>query len=420
MVGGNLVFRNAPDFETGPHSYQVQVSAFDGVNTTAKTITVNLTDINDNAPVITTAATQSVAENTTLVAALAATDADTVGTNPATFSITGGADAALFNIVGGNLVFRNAPDYETGPHSYQVQVSAFDGANTTAKTITVNVTDANDNAPVITTAAVQSMPENQTIVTALTATDADTVGTSPAVFSITGGANAALFNVVGGNLVFRTAPDYETNPHSYQVQVSAFDGVNTSSEVITVNVTDVAEGPSPPPGRPVRISSTTSTDTSGSSALPTLANHDDGLTPAGTSALSSAIEEASPTPAGSSAGGKPGVMTGALAADHFVFDPELGAPGNANLAADLSHGQASTVDLDHFVFAALPPLPQAGPLYAGDFHSGTDGLSHPAVDQVLADLAAWAQTHDLHAMGAALHDAAVNHHLPVINDLLHV
>ena len=89
------------------------------------------------------------------------------------------------------------------------------------------------------------MPENQTIVTALTATDADTVGTSPAVFSITGGANAALFNVVGGNLVFRTAPDYETNPHSYQVQVSAFDGVNTSSEMITVNVTDVAEGPTP-------------------------------------------------------------------------------------------------------------------------------------------------------------------------------
>ena len=260
MVCGNLVFRNAPDYDTGPHSYQVQVSAFDGVHTTAKTITVNLTDINDSAPVITTAATQSVAENTVLVAALAATDADTVGTNPATFSITGGANAALFNIVGGNLVFRNAPDYETGPHSYQVQVSAFDGANTTAKTITVNVTDANDNAPVITTAAVQSMPENQTIVTALTATDADTVGTSPAVFSITGGANAALFNVVGGNLVFRTAPDYETNPHSYQVQVSAFDGVNTSSEVITVNVTDgnparrpAGRSASAPPPRPTPV-----------------------------------------------------------------------------------------------------------------------------------------------------------------------
>ena len=65
-----------------------------------------VTDVNDNAPVITTAATQKVPENTTVVAALTSTDADTVGTNPATFSITGGTDAALFDIVGGNLVFK--------------------------------------------------------------------------------------------------------------------------------------------------------------------------------------------------------------------------------------------------------------------------------------------------------------------------
>ena len=158
----SLQFLTAPDYETDPHSYQVEVSAFDGVNTTTKSITVNLTDVNDNAPVITTAATQTVAENTTFVAALTSTDADTVGTNPATFSITGGTDAALFDIVGGNLVFKTAPDYETDPHSYQVEVSAFDGVNTTAKTITVNVTDVNDNAPVIMTAATQTVAENTT------------------------------------------------------------------------------------------------------------------------------------------------------------------------------------------------------------------------------------------------------------------
>ena len=37
------MFRNAPNYETDPHSYVVQVSAFDGVNTTIKTLTVNLT-----------------------------------------------------------------------------------------------------------------------------------------------------------------------------------------------------------------------------------------------------------------------------------------------------------------------------------------------------------------------------------------
>jgi len=42
---------------------------------------------------------------------------------------------------------QDGPNYETDPHSYQVQVSANDGTNTTAKTITVNLTDVNDNAP---------------------------------------------------------------------------------------------------------------------------------------------------------------------------------------------------------------------------------------------------------------------------------
>ena len=130
--------------------------------------TVDLTDQNDNAPVITTGAIQSVAENTTLVAALTASDADTVGTNPATFTITGGADQALFGISGGNLVFNAPRDYDTQAHSYQVEVTASDGINTTPKTITVNLTDQNDNAPVITTGAIQSVAENTTLVAALT------------------------------------------------------------------------------------------------------------------------------------------------------------------------------------------------------------------------------------------------------------
>ena len=123
---------------------------------------------NDHAAVITTAPTQTLAENTTFVAALTSTDVDAVGINPATFSITGGADAALFDIVDGNLVFKTAPDYETDPHSYQVEVSAFDGTNTTTELITVNVTNVpgaiingtnqNDTINATTTVAGQPLP----------------------------------------------------------------------------------------------------------------------------------------------------------------------------------------------------------------------------------------------------------------------
>jgi hypothetical protein len=418
VVGGNLVFRKAPNYATDPHTYQVQVSASDGVHTTVKTLTVNLTNAsgsNNAAPVITTAATQTIAENKTVVAALTSTDAD-AGSPPATFTITGGANAALFSVVAGNLVFKIAPDYDTGPHSYQVQVSASDGVHTTAKTITVNVTDVNDNAPVITTAATKSIPENTTLVAALTSTDVDTVGTKPATFTITGGANAGLFNIVGGNLVFKTAPDYETNPHTYQVQVSATDGVFTTSKTITVNVTNVNET-SGGGGHGSRFGADTANTSSVSPSAP-----QDVSSKAGTSALSAAISDQSHTTADNSDGDHPGSWAGALAADHFPFDPALGTTGSIEPAAAFNHASAGAIDLDQFVFAALSPPPMNGSLDVGDLHAVTDSLSHAtaAVDQVLANLTAWAQTNDLHSAVVALHDAVQNHHLPEISHLLHV
>jgi hypothetical protein len=262
ISNGNLVFVTAPNFENPSdadhnNSYIVQVAASDGVNVTNATITVNVTDVNDVAPSITTATTQSVAENSTLVAALTSTDVDTVGTNPAAFSISGGNDAAKFAVSNGNLVFVTAPNFENPSdadhnNSYVVQLSASDGVNVTKATITVNVTDVNDVAPVIATATTQSTPEHSTFVAALISTDVDTVGTNPAAFSIVGGSDAVKFTITNGNLFFVTAPNF-TNPtdadhnNSYIVQVRAFDGVNGTNTTITVNVTDVNEAVSHAP-----------------------------------------------------------------------------------------------------------------------------------------------------------------------------
>ena len=113
--------------------YQVQVTANDGAGRTAvQNLSVTVTPVNDNDPVITSSATPSVAENTTSVVNLTATDADLPG-QTVTFSITGGADAAKFQIVGDQLRFMAAPDYEAPGDAdtnnvYQVQVTANDGA----------------------------------------------------------------------------------------------------------------------------------------------------------------------------------------------------------------------------------------------------------------------------------------------------
>ena len=258
--------REAPADADLNNSYVVQVRVTDNGNpvlSDTQTITINVADVNDNAPVITTAAAISRTENTTVVAALASTDADTVGTNPAVFSITGGVDAARFAISSGSLVFVTAPDYENPTdsdrnNSYVVQISASDGTNVTNKTITVTITDVAETtpnqAPVITSngggaTATLSVPENGTAVTNVTATDSNAGQTLS--YSIVGGADQALLRIsTTGALTFASAPNFEApadsdRNNSYIVQVRVTDNGSPAlvdTQTITVNVTDVAEG----------------------------------------------------------------------------------------------------------------------------------------------------------------------------------
>src|SRR4029077_8248651 len=164
--------------------YDVQVQASDGLNTSlAQSIAVTVTDLNDTAPAITSAASANVAESSTTVLTLTTSDLDTVG-GPVTFSIAGGADASKFTIVGNQLRFLSARDFETptdggASNVYDVQVQASDGLNTSlAQSIAVTVTNLNDNTPAVTSDggganAALSVAENSTAVTTVAATDAD-------------------------------------------------------------------------------------------------------------------------------------------------------------------------------------------------------------------------------------------------------
>ncbi len=88
--------------------------------------------------------TPEVAENTTAVITLSATDADN---DEIAYSIQGGADSGKFTLTGAALAFTDAPDYETPAdadtnNEYVVTVRASDGAENTDQTITVTVTNA--------------------------------------------------------------------------------------------------------------------------------------------------------------------------------------------------------------------------------------------------------------------------------------
>jgi Ca2+-binding RTX toxin-like protein len=192
------VFRSAKDFETDPHSYQVEVSAFDGVNTTAKMITASITDVNETpAGVALTNTTVSVLENTSTashikVADITITD-DALGTN--TLALTG-TDATFFEIVGTELFLKTGTvlDFESKA-SYAVAVTVDDttvGATPDATSttyslaianvsgVTINGTSGNNTINATTTVAGQPLPTNEE----------DTIH---------GGAGKDTINALGGN-----------------------------------------------------------------------------------------------------------------------------------------------------------------------------------------------------------------------------
>ena len=84
--GGVLSFASAPDYETKA-SYTATVTASDGTNSTTQSITVSVTNLNDNSPAFTSSATFSAAENQTSIGTLTATDAD--ASDSVTFTVSG-------------------------------------------------------------------------------------------------------------------------------------------------------------------------------------------------------------------------------------------------------------------------------------------------------------------------------------------
>jgi ribosomal protein S9 len=273
-TSGAVTFKVSPDYEAAGDSgannvYDITVTASDGgLSSTAQAVAITVTNVNE-APVITSngggaAASINVAENTTAVTTVTATDVDAGQTK--TFSISGGADSAMFSIVAGTgvLTFTTAPNYEVPADGdtdnvYEVTVRIVDNGSPAlddTQTLSVTVTDANE-APVITSnsggaSAAISVAENTTAVTTVTATDVDAGQTK--TFSISGGADSAMFSIVPatGVLTFASAPNYEVpadgdTDNVYEVTVRIVDNgspVLDDTQALSVTVTDVDEAPS--------------------------------------------------------------------------------------------------------------------------------------------------------------------------------
>jgi VCBS repeat-containing protein len=286
--GQKLSFLVAPDFENpvGPgndNTYQITVRVADGKGGfDTQAVTINVTNENDNVPVITSDggadAVKDVDENTTFVATITATDADDPDAlngnilNPLTYTLVDEATSP-FQIVrtaqgSATLSFKQAPDFESAaPRTYTVQVLVSDGlaGHVDMQTLTVNVINKNDNLPQFTLnggndiAAI--VDENTAFSLNITATDADDpdVANNVILNSLTyslAGADAALFDIsktsqglavlsLKQTLNFEASTLSAAGTNTYTVQVLVTDGDNThvDTQTITLDVNDLPEAP---------------------------------------------------------------------------------------------------------------------------------------------------------------------------------
>jgi hypothetical protein len=207
-------------------------------------------------PQLPATASISIAENTTAVTTVMATDVD-LPAQILTYSITGGADAARFTINGGTGVLRflAAPDYESptdsgGNNVYDVIVQVSDGnGGLVTQLISATVNDQNDVPPVITVGQMFGVNENAPVGQSLglvTATDADTVGTLQGWTIVSGNVDGIFaINAATGELtvIDTTNLNYESRS-SYTLRVFVGDGVNTSANTdVIVNINDINESP---------------------------------------------------------------------------------------------------------------------------------------------------------------------------------
>ena len=248
---GSIAFLAAPNFESPSDigsdntiDFSVQVS--DGSLSVTQSYSFSITNTNE-APVI-PSASFSIAEQSTSVGSISATDPDASST--LTYTLASGSSAvddAKFSInsTTGAVSFLSTPNFESPTDNgldnvYNFTVNVSDGTNTTSQAMTVTVGNVNES-PSFSIASAQSYTENSTSSISVAASDPDE--SSALTYSLSG-SDASRFSISSsGGLSFASAPDYESPADTggnniYNVSVSVSDGAISSTISLVITVSD--------------------------------------------------------------------------------------------------------------------------------------------------------------------------------------
>ena len=247
------------NYETkSTYSIILTIKDDDGITLT-KSFSLTITDVNDPPSISDLASSISLAENLTSVVTVSASDEEG---SALTYTVTGTDASSLSISSAGVLTFDTAPNYES-KSSYSVTVNVSDGTNTTSQALALTITDVNE-APTDIALSGSSVAENSAGASFGTLSTTDQDASESFTYSITGGTDAASFEIGSSNVLkFKSSvsANFESKS-SYSVSVTSTDtGSNTYAETLTVSITNVNEAAS------FTTSSTASTAENGTAVL---------------------------------------------------------------------------------------------------------------------------------------------------------
>ena len=257
---GRLTYdHNGAEVFTDGFDFSLADGGEDGSTPATGTFNITVMPVNDNTPIINSdgggaTASINVAENSTTVTTVTATDSD-LPPELLTYTIAGGADSALFSIdnMTGALTFVSGRDRENHTDVdldgiYDVTVQVSDGTFFDQQTISVTIADVDEfDVGLVSDAdgSTNSVAENATVGTAvgITALAEDLDATNNTISYTLDDDAGGLFAIdsVTGVVTVNGALDYETaTSHNITVRASSSDG-SFNTQGFVINVTDVNE-----------------------------------------------------------------------------------------------------------------------------------------------------------------------------------
>ena len=241
--GGVLKFKAGPDYESTTHTsptYKLRINLEDKATNTndnrIQTLTIVLNDLKTH---LTKTEFQIPEGNLFVTDFTSNIFIDNAG-EEVTFSISSGLDGDLFETTAGeNLNFKSAQDYDTGKNEFQVRLKIESVGKSVIQTLSVSLTNK------VSTISKTNFSVEENKLTVIENLDTYIQTENPIeilTYEILDGLNKDAFILLGKNLNFKNAKDFENpnDPHAYEVKLSVKSNIisNNFITTLTINLTD--------------------------------------------------------------------------------------------------------------------------------------------------------------------------------------